>query len=41
VAVAIALIFAAVWTRLPNDARQPAMVYVGSYLLTYCPGATS
>ena len=37
-AVGIALIFAGAWTWLPNDARQPVMVYVGSYLLTYCIG---
>src|ERR1700676_4585619 len=37
-AVAIALIFAAVWTRLPNDESTPVMIYVGSYFLTYCIG---
>ena len=38
VAAGIALIFSLAWTRLPDEARQPVLVYVGSYLLTYCIG---
>jgi hypothetical protein len=40
IAAGIALIFAFAWTRLPDDARQPVVVYVGSYFLTYCIGGT-
>jgi hypothetical protein len=38
VAVGIALLFAFAWATLPDDARQPLLVYVGSYFLTYCIG---
>ena len=37
-AAIIALTFAILWTQLPNAARQPVAVYVGSYLVTYCVG---
>jgi hypothetical protein len=38
IALGIALTFGVIWIRLPDDARQPVLVYVGSYLLTYCIG---
>src|SRR5215204_2928806 len=38
IVTAVAVTLSLVLARLPNDARQPLLVYVGSYFLTYCIG---
>src|SRR6266436_6668589 len=38
VALGVALIVGFAWTRLPEEAHQPLLVYLGSYFLTYCIG---